>query len=485
MSGTTNNNPSLSKQVVNATKWSMITEFALKFVSPVSAMILARILTPEAFGIMATALMVNSFAELFADAGFSKYIIQHEFSSKKDLNKSANVAFWSNMTVSIVLWIGIIIFSGDIARIVGSPGYGEVIAVSSLCIPIAAFASLQMAIYKRGFDFKSLFWVRMIGVFIPFAVTIPIALLTHSYWALVAGNIALNLSNALILTIKSPWRPSKYFNKELLKEMFAFSMWTMIESISIWLTGWADFFIIGTMLTPYYLGLYRNSTSTVGQIMGIITAVTTPVLFPALSRLQSNPSEFKQMFFKFEKVVALLVFPLGMGIWIFRDFITYVLLGEQWMETADFIGMWGLSGAIITIFSAYCSEVYRAKGKPKLSVLVQITHLCFLVPVIYFTAGMGYDTLCESRCLVRLTLVVINAVALYSLVRISFFEIFKEVFIPIVASIAMLVITLWKGDGIMENIIYIIGCIILYFAIVLCFKNERSMLMNLKAQLKR
>ena len=364
-----NNTPSLNKQVVNATKWSMITQFSLKFVAPVSGMILARVLTPEAFGVMATALLVNSFAELFADAGFSKYIIQHEFSSKEDLDRNANVAFWANLTVSMVIWLSIVLFAERIAIMVGNPGHGDVIAIAGVCIPIVTFASLQQSLYKRSFDFKSLFWVSMIGTLVPFVVTIPIALITRSYWALVVGNIALNSINAIILTVKSSWKPRFFFSMKLLKEMLAFSIWTLIESISIWLTGWADFFIIGTMLTPYYLGLYRTSISTVGQMMGIITSVTTPVLFPALSRLQSNDGGFKEMFFKFEKIVALLVFPLGTGIWIFRDFITEVLLGQQWMETADFIGLWALTGAIITIFSAYCSEVYRAKGKPKLSVV--------------------------------------------------------------------------------------------------------------------
>ena len=82
-----------NKQVVTATKWSAITEIAAKLVAPVSTMVLARLLTPDAFGILVTATMVISFVEIFTDAGFQKYLIQHNFDSDKDLFQSSTVEF--------------------------------------------------------------------------------------------------------------------------------------------------------------------------------------------------------------------------------------------------------------------------------------------------------------------------------------------------------------------------------------------------------
>ena len=83
----------ISKQIGQATKWSSITEIAAKLISPIVNMVLARLLAPEAFGVVATITMVISFAEIFTDAGFQKYIIQHEFADDEELNKSTNVAF--------------------------------------------------------------------------------------------------------------------------------------------------------------------------------------------------------------------------------------------------------------------------------------------------------------------------------------------------------------------------------------------------------
>lgn len=249
--------------VISATKWSAVTELAARLIGPISTIALARILTPEAFGVLVTAQMVISFAEIFTDAGFQKYIIQHAFKDNDTLYKSTTVAFWSNLIFSLIVWAGICIFSTQLAHLVGNDGYGIVIAVSCICIPLAAFSSIQMALFKRKLDFKTLFLVRLIGIMIPLFVTIPLAFLTRSYWSLIIGMIALNISNAIVLMCKSPWKPKWFYDISVFKEMFSFSMWSMVEAISIWLTGYLDIFIIGTVLDTYYMGVYRTAITTV------------------------------------------------------------------------------------------------------------------------------------------------------------------------------------------------------------------------------
>ena len=95
------NSNNLNKKIGMAAKWSIATEIAAKLISPVSNMILARFLTPEAFGVVATVTMVTSFADMFTDAGFQKYLVQHEFKDKNDQYDSTTVAFWTNLAISI------------------------------------------------------------------------------------------------------------------------------------------------------------------------------------------------------------------------------------------------------------------------------------------------------------------------------------------------------------------------------------------------
>lgn len=472
----------LNKKVVKATKWSALTEIAAKLVAPISTMLLARLLTPDAFGIMVTATMVISFAEIFTDAGFQKYLVQHNFEDKNALYLSTNVAFISNLSISIIAWIVICTFSSRIASIVGSEGYGMVISISSICIPLTAFSSIQMAIYKRHLDFKTLFIVRMVGVSIPIIITIPLAIIFRSYWALIIGMIALNLSNAIILSIKSEWKPKLWYNWLLFKEMFSFSSWSMIEAIALWATSYIDIFIIGRLLNDYYLGLYRTSMNTVGQFTSVITAAITPVLFSTISRLQNNSSEFNITFLKFQKVISIIIVPLGAILYIYRNLVTELLLGSKWQEAAYFIGLWALTTSVTVILANISGEVYRAKGKPMISVIVQLSHIAFIVPIVLITIPYGFTVLCEWRAIVRLELIIANLIAIYYMINISPYRQFKNVFPSVFASTVIILLSFIFP--ISRNYLYassqLILSILIYLGIILSFQKEKSIIINFK-----
>lgn len=476
----------LNNQVVSATKWSGVTELAAKLVQPITTMALARILTPEAFGVLVTAQMVISFAEVFTDAGFQKYLIQHEFVDDDDRSKSTAVAFWSNLSISLILWILICIFADPIARLVGCEGNGIVIGVSCICIPLASFSSIQMALFRRALDFKTLFGVRIAGILIPLVVTIPLAIISRNYWALIIGMIARESFNAIILTLKSRWKPYFYYSIERFKEMFSFTMWSMFEAVSIWMTSYFDIFIVGSILSQHYLGLYRTSMNTVGQITSIITAATTPVLFSSLSRLQNDRDEFNEMFFRFQKLVGILVIPIGMGIFLFSDLITMILLGEQWMEASQFIGLWGLTSALTIVLSHYSSEVYRSIGKPKLSVLSQWLHIAALWPVVLIFVNKGFEPLYFARSLVRLEGIFVNLIIMYVYVKMDIGKMLTNIIPSLVASTSMLfVLLLPDARNIWVELLYVLFCCLIYGAVVLLFPTERQICKNLTHLLKQ
>ena len=473
------NSQSLNNKVANAAKWSGITEIVSKLITPISSMVLARLLTPEAFGIVATLTMIISFAEIFADAGFQKYLVQHEFRDEIDRDQSSNVAFWSNFIVSMFIWLLIALFSDPLAALVGNPGLGYVLTIACVSIPLESFSSIQTALFKRDFDFKTLFKVRVVGIIIPLIVTIPLAFLLKSYWALIWGTIAQNVVIAVLLTIHSQWNPKLYYSFQKLKEMLSFTIWSLLETISIWLTGYIDVFIVGTMLNQYYLGLYKTSSTLVSQIMGIVTAATTPVLFASLSRLQHSEMEFQDMFFKFQKFVGLLVIPLGVGIFCFSDLVTGILLGEQWKEGAGFVGLWGLTSSITIVLAHYSSEVYRSKGQPKLSVLAQWLHIIVLFPVVMIFVKQGFETLYVARSIVRLELVLVNMLIMYFAVHISPTKMISNI-LPAISASLLMALSIYTvrllGNSLYIQIIQALVGTVVYISIIYLFKEERNVI---------
>ena len=471
----------LSNKVRNAAGWSSLTEVVARLVGFVTSIVLARLLAPEAFGAVATIMLVVSFAELFTDAGFQKYIIQHEFADDREREESFQVAFWTNLALSLLLWALIILFRNPIATLVGSPGLGTGIAVACVSIPLAAFSSVQMASFKRDFDFKSLFIVRMVATLIPLVVTIPLALWLRSWWALVAGTILTNLSNAVLLTVFSKCRPRLFYSWTRLREMLSFSVWTIIESVSIWLTSYVDIFIVGTMLNQHLLGVYKTSMTVVGQFTGLITAATTPVLFSGLSRLQNDDEALKDLFLKFQKSVAILMVPLGVGLYMYRGLVTDIMLGSQWGEAAGFIGIWGLTSAVMILLSQYCSEVYRSKGRPRLSVLSQLLYLAVLVPVLLIFVRKDFVSLYWARSLVRFAALAINMVLMWTLVRMRpskmLLNIFPEAFACVFMAYAATLLQ-EVGSSVGWGLLSVLICACVYFTALTIFSYERGLVLD-------
>lgn len=466
----------LDKKIANATKWSAVTEVAAKLVTPITSMVLARLLTPEAYGIVATLNMIIVFAEIFTDAGFQKYIIQHEFDNKDDLIKSTNVAFWSNLLFSFLIWGVIAIFADPLMILVGNPGYGNVLIVACMVIPMAAFSSLQMALYRRNLDYKTLFKVRMIGILVPLFVTIPAALYFRSYWALIIGSISRQFINAIVLTYYSKWKPKFIYSFERFKSMFSFTFWSMLESLSVWLVSYFDVFVIGTQLSQYHLGLYKTSSALINQIFSLITATTTTVLFSSLSRLQNNQMDFERIFFKFQKYVGILVIPLGVGIFCFRSFFTNVVLGGKWVEASDIMGLWALVSGLMIVLNHYCGTVYRAKGRPKLSTLSEWFHIIVLWPSILLAVRYGFECLYITRTLMRLEHVLVDMIIMTFIMHISARKIFGNI-VPSLASALVMALTAYLLQTISSSIIWqiisIIICAVVYFAFLLIFPSER------------
>ena len=143
---------------------------------------------PYSIGILATIMMVISFAEMLADAGFQKFLVQYEFESEEAKQKSVSVAFISNIVLAIVIVeLLFIVCRDELASLVGNEGLGIPLAVMGAMLPLSAFSSIQMAMYRRNFNFKFLLSIRMITIITPLFVSIPMALAGFDYWSLIAG----------------------------------------------------------------------------------------------------------------------------------------------------------------------------------------------------------------------------------------------------------------------------------------------------------
>lgn len=376
-------------RILKSLLWSGLGEISVKLINPFINMILARLLAPDAFGVFAVCNMFVSFVDIITDSGFGKYLIQKEFKDDKECDLYANVAFWTNLLVSVFLFLLILIFGRQIAFLLGSPSYHKVICLLSFQIIFTSMTSIQTALLKRYFLFKKLFVVRVVMLLVPIVVTIPMAYFTGSYMALIVGNLSSAIINSLLLWNMSPWKPKFFYSCELFKNMFISGFWFLCEALANWLILWVDIFIMGSIYSKYYVGLYKNSTYMVSSLLNTIVVSITPVLMSILSRLEDE-GECYECFRHFMKMVAYIIVPIGTGLFFYRQFFTDILFGANWYQAADIVGLWGLSLCISILFYNIPAEIYKSKGMANILFCFQLTYLACIVPFSIFAMKRGF-----------------------------------------------------------------------------------------------
>ncbi|MSV24957.1 oligosaccharide flippase family protein [Selenomonas sp. WCA-380-WT-3B 3/] len=414
----------IGNKVRSSTKWTLLTEVLAKAITPITGMILARLLSPEAFGVVAAILVVTSFAEIFADAGFQKYFIQHEFYEEAEKRSCFITAVITSCSIAAVIWLVIFIFAGPIATMMGIPKAVWGIRLAGIGIIVNSYNGMQAAIFKRNFQFKLLFKVKMIVLLVPLLVTIPLAYAGCGYWALIIGTLSQQVLTCLIQSYYTAMPLGWLFCIEDLRKMLSFSLWTLFESITIWFSTWGGMFLVGMMLSSYYLGIYRGVMTLVGAAFSIVTGTIMPVLFTALSRLQNDMNAFREIVISIQYKLALILLPLGAILYIFQDLIIGFLLGNQWQEGDFFFGIWSLTMCLSILINGFASEALRARGMPRMSSLSQLLHFPVLFVLIWYTAKISFQALAIGTCLSSLWLYTVKLIMLRQVLGFSLRKIF-------------------------------------------------------------
>lgn len=456
----------IQKKSKKSLKWSTFGEIIGRLITPITTAILSRILAPEIFGIVTTITIVISFCEIFSDGGFSKYIIQSDFVNEDEKAKSINVAFWSNFVLSTILFILICLFNRQIANFIGCDGYEISLIIACLQVPIYSINGIFVAVFRREFKFKQLFYIRVITALINFCCSVPLAFLGFKHWSIIIGNIISITIVTIIIMFMSKWKPKLFFSLKLLKNMFSFSSLNLLESILVWLCTWVSSIIISNGMSQYYLGIYKNAKSMVNSLFGIVTASIIPVLFSSLSRLKDNEEAFNDMYYKMQSLAAFILLPMGAGLFLYRDLATKILFGSQWGDAGIVVGVSCAVKSLVVVFSYFASEVYRAKGKPIISIFTQIILLIISTPICLLTVKSNFTNFVIASSCADLTLVVMSFVFLKIKFKMKLKSIVLNFLRPFVCCIIMIVVSLllkqvkqtWWFD-----IISIIICIITYF----------------------
>lgn len=379
--------------VTHALKWSFLSEVASKAVQPIVFIILARLLTPEDYGVVASATMVISFSQIFWEAGMGKAIIQYQ----GDDSAAANVAFWVNHGLGTVVAGVLIAISGLLAnQVFHDARVAPVLQVMAIQVFLSASASIHTALLQKAMNFKVLFWVRMSTVAVPGLFSIPLAWSGMGYWALVAGTLAGQLMQVLILWKISAWKPALKFDLTIASRLIRFGAWVAVSGLLGWFYTWADSLAVGIVLGPRELGLYRTSDIFLSILFGFMFGPLLPVLYSYFSNIQQDREAIQATLFKVIKMITFLSIPLAFLTFANAEFISNFIFGQKWQGIELVLGILALTHGYANIVGAN-GEAYRALGTPYHETRIMALSLGFYLVAYWFSLAQGFEAFLWAR----------------------------------------------------------------------------------------
>jgi O-antigen/teichoic acid export membrane protein len=411
----------ITQKATRSVKWSALMEAVSKTAAPIIMVILARLLTPEDFGVVAIAMIAISFAQMFWDGGLSKALIQ----TNENPQEAAHVVFWTNLCLGIVVYVFLFLMAPWVAVFFKSPTSAPVLRVLGLQIVFASLSSVQQALFVRDLNFRSLFWIKLTTAFFPGLFSIPLACYGYGVWALVCGSLSGQFLNLILLWCKSNWRPQLCFDIELARKLFRFGLWVVGESLAVWFIMWGDNLLVGKFMGPHELGVYRTGWSLVMIIFGLTLNPFLPVLYPTFSRFQDNLPALKATFHKVNRLVMALALPIGAGLLLTGRELEKILFGAKWQGLGVVLCIIGLQQALSWMISINI-EVYRAMGRPDINTkLIFVTALLYL-PAYAIAAQFGLNAFVYTRLIITLPSILIGIYLCVHMLRMSPFYLWHE-----------------------------------------------------------
>ena len=424
---------SLKQEAVKGVVWSAAQKWGVRIISFLVMLILARLVLPESFGLVAYATVFTAFAQIFVDQGFSDAIVQFAKLDREHLD----TAFWISILTGTVLTLISLAAAGLIANFFHEPKLAPIIKWLSPIFVLSALSSVQQSILRRNLEFKSLTIRSLISVTISGVVAVTMAILGFGVWSLVAKLLVDGTVEFIVLWQVSGWRPNFRFSAKHFKELFSFGINIVGGNFVDFLSVHSDDFLIGYFLGPIALGYYTLAYNLLIVMTDLLVSVPNLVAFPVFSKIQNDPDRLKSAFYEVTELQSLIAFPIFLGIFIVAPEAVKVLYTDKWAASIPVVQILMLIG-IVRSATYFYSSIFRAAGKP--SWRFGLYSLTALLNVVGFmvVVKMGIVAVAVSYVVVSYVLMPLYFYLIQKLIHVTILSHLKQYTPAFLSSLAMI-----------------------------------------------
>lgn len=374
-----------------------------------SMVIIARLLTPEDFGIIAVTTAMVGLMESFTDLGVDIALIKHPDPKPKHYNTAWTFSILVHMLCASLIGLAGF-FSLDIY---GDPRYEWILYIMSLSMLLNGLGNVGFTEYRRNLlyhkDFQINVSTQLVGVF----TTLALAFWLRSYWALVFGMLTRATIRVLLSYLMHPYRPR--FSLSARQEMFNFSLWIMVRSVAIFLTNQADRLILGAFFYPALLGLYTIACELASMAVFEFLHPLGRVIFPALASKQNDADWVEKNIKKIFNITATIAIACGVGLAATAEQVLTLIYGYQYSEAAPMLFYLALLNAI-SGFNQPVGQLLILKNKTReFSIMFLLEGI--VIVAVTFTLALYHYTL-QEIIYARIAVVTLAFFRLFYLLRI-------------------------------------------------------------------
>lgn len=413
-------------------KWVFLSTILSKSFQFLTTIILARLLLPADFGIIAISQIIIGIVSLFQDMGMTQALIQ----KKENIEESADTVFLFNIFWSMILYTAVFFAAPYISGFFKNNQAAIILRVLCLSFLFQPFNIISNALMKKEFYFKRLFNITLWPIILSSLASIILAYFGFGVWSLVLGILTGNFLITVLGWLGISWRPAFKFNMEIAKDMLNFGGAISMQNVIIWFENTFDDILVGRWLGTPLLGVYRLGFNIAVIPATQIAGPINDVVYSTFVKLQDNKAELKRFFLYIIKYISLVTFPIGVFLFTSAEIFIMTFLGDKWSEAVpvvQFVSVYGTIGSITFVIPT----LTRAIGRHDIYLRYLIVFLFVMTPLYIYAVPYGLKAISA----VHLLLAVIFLPYIFNigmgLLNIKLSEIVDSLWVSIVISIAI------------------------------------------------
>ena len=383
----------LKDQAISGVLWSSIGKFSSMGIEFIVGIILARLLTPQEFGLIATIVVVIALSQVFINSGFSQALIRKQDCTQKDYS----TAFFFNFAVGVFLFAILNVTSGPISRFYSNPELKPLIQVLGIGLIISSFTLIQSTKLIKRIDFKLQTKISVIASLISGITAVIMALRGFGVWSLVVKSLIKQVITSILLWSWNRWKPDWVFSLQSFKALFSFGSKLLLSGLIATFFSNIYYIVIAKYFSAANLGFYTRAELFINLPSQNISDVITSVGYPVLAKLQHDPDQLKSAFKSIMTSTFFVVSILMFGMAAVSHSLVLTLLGEKWKESIFFTQLLCFVGLMYPLNSININ-LLNVVGRSDLYLKLQLIAQLISIPIIVVGVFLGIKFLIYGIC---------------------------------------------------------------------------------------